>query len=69
MKLEVALENGKINTCKGNDKRKLAYLGKLGMFCCKVSSYQQDFRTQLSFNRGMDTANVVHLHTGVLLSC
>jgi hypothetical protein len=25
-------------------------------------------RTQISFNRGMDTENVVHLHNGVLLS-
>jgi hypothetical protein len=25
-------------------------------------------RTQMSFNRGMDTENVVHLHNGVLVS-
>jgi len=25
-------------------------------------------RTQMSFNRGMDTENVVHLHNGILLS-
>ena len=25
-------------------------------------------RTQMSFNRGMNTENVVHLHNGVLLS-
>jgi hypothetical protein len=25
-------------------------------------------RTQISFNRGMDTDNVVHLHNGILLS-
>jgi hypothetical protein len=25
-------------------------------------------RTQMSLNRGMDTENVVHLHTGLLLS-
>jgi hypothetical protein len=25
-------------------------------------------RTQMSFNKGMDTENVVHLHNGVLLS-
>lgn len=44
MKIAVALENRKINTCKENVKRKLACLGNLGMFCCKVS-YQQDFYT------------------------
>jgi hypothetical protein len=26
-------------------------------------------KTQMSFNRGMDTKNVVHLHNGILLSC
>jgi hypothetical protein len=25
-------------------------------------------RTQMSYNRGMDTENVVHLHNGILLS-
>jgi hypothetical protein len=25
-------------------------------------------KTQISFNRGMDTENVVHLHNGILLS-
>jgi hypothetical protein len=25
-------------------------------------------RTQMSFNKGIDTENVVHLHNGVLLS-
>ena len=25
-------------------------------------------RTQVSFNRGMDTENMVHLHNGILLS-
>jgi hypothetical protein len=26
-------------------------------------------RTQMSFNRGVDTENVIHLHSEVLLSC
>lgn len=44
MRIAFALENRIINACKENFKRKLACLGNLGMFCCKVS-YQQDLYT------------------------
>ena len=40
MKLEVSLDNRKINTRKEYVKRKLACLGNLGMFCFKVSKHQ-----------------------------
>jgi hypothetical protein len=33
-----------------------------------IYNSQKVERTQMSFNRGMDTENVVHLHNGVLLS-
>ena len=42
------------------------------MFHCVHSSLiynsQKLERTQMSFNKGMDIENVVHLHNGVLLS-
>jgi len=33
-----------------------------------IYNIQKLERTQMSFNRGMDTENVVHLHNGILLS-
>ena len=33
-----------------------------------IYNSQKPERTQMSFNRGMDTENVVHLHNGALLS-
>jgi hypothetical protein len=35
---------------------------------CLIYNIQKLERTQMSFNRGTDTENVVHLHNGVLLS-
>ena len=33
----------------------------------EVQEERNEGRAQMSFNRGMDTENVVHLHNGVLL--
>jgi hypothetical protein len=33
-----------------------------------IYNSQELKRTQISFSRGMETENVVHLHNGVLLS-
>jgi len=34
----------------------------------RIYNTQKEERTQMPFNRGMDTENVVHLHNGILLS-
>jgi hypothetical protein len=36
--------------------------------CSLVYKSQELERTQMSFNRGMDTENVIYLHNEVLLS-
>jgi hypothetical protein len=61
---------GVLVTFCGEEKCGLSYnnLEGLGAAYCLKTVLENLETTQMSFNRGVNTENVVHLHNGVLLS-